>query len=69
MYVCICAAVNDATIREAVAGGVHDWKTLCNEHNIAKQCGKCACLAREIFLASLEKTAKESTTPVREAGQ
>lgn len=54
MIVCICHAVNDKTIRNAVRNGACSMRELRQELNVASQCGKCACMAKSIL--------KEETT-------
>lgn len=54
MIVCICHAVNDKAIRNAVRQGACSMRELRQELNVASQCGKCACMARSIL--------KEETT-------
>ena len=56
MYVCLCKGVTDSQIREAVADGVTDFRSLRQNLGLANQCGKCGILAREIFQASLTDT-------------
>lgn len=56
MYVCICSAVNDTTIRAAVVGGQTNFKALCRELNIVRTCGKCALCARNVFEQAKQKT-------------
>jgi len=61
MYVCICNAVNEARIKQAVQDGVLTWKELCHTLNIANQCGKCAISAKTFFDQQL--LLKSSTSP------
>lgn len=65
MYICICSAVTDGAIREAVEGGTGNWKTLCKDLQIASQCGKCAVCAKTLFVELMaEKAHKQDTEPV-----
>ena len=53
MYICICKGVTDAAIREAVrqgAGRMRDLKTCLG---VSKQCGICACHAKEVLEQAL----------------
>ena len=49
MYVCICNAVNEKAIRQAVADGINTWKELCKTLHVATQCGTCAIDAKAFF--------------------
>jgi bacterioferritin-associated ferredoxin len=48
MYVCICNAVTDRTIREAAASG-HSFADLRRRTGCSDCCGSCEDMAREIF--------------------
>lgn len=64
MYVCICHAVTDEHIKEAVQGGVCDMKNLCCQLKIASQCGKCGTHAKQVFSSQLKALQKKpSATP------
>jgi bacterioferritin-associated ferredoxin len=49
MYICICAAVTDTTIRKSMADGDKNFKALCKELHVAQECGKCGSCARALF--------------------
>jgi bacterioferritin-associated ferredoxin len=49
MYVCICNAVTDRSIREAAANGVRTIDELRRRTGCADCCGSCADLAGEIL--------------------
>lgn len=51
MFVCVCKAVTDDHIREAVADGVRDFDTLREQLNLANECGTCENTARDVFEA------------------
>ncbi|WP_101760192.1 bacterioferritin-associated ferredoxin [Oceanicoccus sp. KOV_DT_Chl] len=53
MYVCLCKAVTDSQIREAVANGATQFGQVRKELGLASQCGKCGILAREVFTESM----------------
>ncbi len=55
MYVCLCHAITDQQIRTAVADGCSSMRDLRNELNIATQCGRCACHARDLLKSTLLK--------------
>jgi bacterioferritin-associated ferredoxin len=49
MYVCICKAVTEKHIQEAVRSGVNDYKVLRDKTGVASQCGKCGNDAKNCF--------------------
>jgi bacterioferritin-associated ferredoxin len=49
MYVCICNAVTDRTIREAASAGVQSFAELRSRTGCGDCCGSCEDLAREIL--------------------
>ena len=49
MYVCICNAVTERTIREAAASGVRTLSELSRRTVCSDCCGSCADLANEIL--------------------
>ena len=59
MYVCLCKAVTDSQIREAVAEGATRFGQLRKDLGLATQCGKCGILAREVFNDSLQRNIDE----------
>jgi len=58
MWVCICNAVNERRISQAVQDGTNNWKELCRELKIASQCGKCAIAAKAFFEKELAAKAQ-----------
>ncbi|MES2917035.1 MAG: bacterioferritin-associated ferredoxin [Pseudomonadota bacterium] len=57
MYVCLCKAVTDSHIREAVNQGCCSMRELRNELGVATQCGRCAVTAREVLDEALTEQA------------
>ncbi len=55
MYICICKAVTDNQIREAVENGATNFPQVRKELGLASQCGKCGILAREVFNESINR--------------
>ncbi|MBS4097512.1 MAG: (2Fe-2S)-binding protein [Sulfuricella sp.] len=59
MYVCICQAVTDRQIREAICNGAISLGELRETLGIATQCGRCAeyaqCLLKETRSSDCEK--------------
>lgn len=56
MYVCLCNAVTDNQIREAVAQGTCTYKELRKNLGIAGQCGKCGKCAKKILNQALAES-------------
>jgi len=56
MYVCICNAVTDSDIRNAVEDGVRNMKQLGQETGCSSTCGCCRDMAREILQQALEES-------------
>jgi bacterioferritin-associated ferredoxin len=48
MYVCLCEGVTDTQIRDAVYEGCCSYREVRGTLGIASQCGKCACLAKQV---------------------
>jgi bacterioferritin-associated ferredoxin len=63
MYVCICMAVNERRILQAMADGADTWAKLVRRLKIATQCGKCKSEAREFFLRELARTDVHRSLP------
>ncbi|MEK6736336.1 MAG: (2Fe-2S)-binding protein [Pseudomonadota bacterium] len=49
MYVCICKAVTDSAIREAVYQGADRMRDLKACLGVTEQCGICACEAKQVL--------------------
>jgi len=49
MYVCICQAVTERQVREAVKQGVQSMRALRDHLGVASECGKCARCAQGIL--------------------
>jgi len=56
MYICICKAVSDSTIRQSVNEGVNTFRELSARTGCGTQCGSCVTLAREVMDQALEAT-------------
>lgn len=63
MYICICSAVTDSCIREAVQKGACSLRDLRNELGVGSGCGKCVPQAYEVLSACLENKPGALTTP------
>ena len=65
MYVCICNAVTDGHIRQAVKNGASTMRDIYARCGVAKSCGKCACLARDILREAVQATPHSGVDPAR----
>ncbi len=54
MYICLCKAITDSHIREAVEKGATKFGQVRKELGLASQCGKCGILARDVFDQTIE---------------
>lgn len=48
MYVCICKSVTDHRIRQSVEDGARSWREVQADTGCGTQCGKCACLGKDV---------------------
>ncbi|CAH0150091.1 MULTISPECIES: bacterioferritin-associated ferredoxin [Pseudomonas] len=53
MYVCLCEGVTDGQIREAIYEGCCSYREVRETLGVASQCGKCACLAKQVVRETL----------------
>ncbi|WP_371374991.1 bacterioferritin-associated ferredoxin [Thalassotalea aquiviva] len=49
MFVCICHAITEKDIENAVANGAGSMKALREQLNVASQCGKCSQFAKSVL--------------------
>ena len=47
MYVCVCKAVTERQVRQAVNNGAQSLKDLRRELGVTSDCGQCAACARQ----------------------
>lgn len=59
MYVCVCKAVTDGQVREAVSQGCCSLRELRIELGVGAQCGRCLPLAREVLDEALQECARD----------
>lgn len=55
MYVCLCQGITDSQIRAAIEGGANCLRDVRESLGVMKQCGKCACLTKDIVDGCLEQ--------------
>jgi bacterioferritin-associated ferredoxin len=53
MYICICHAVTDSTIRQAVRRGASSFRELSFDTGCGTQCGSCVSQVREVMSGAL----------------
>lgn len=56
MYVCVCNAVRDSQIRDALARGCNDLDALSAELGVGNGCGTCVEYARALIEAQQEQS-------------
>lgn len=64
MYICVCKAVTDRQIEQAVREGACSLRDLTRECGLGTGCGKCVPAAREVLGACLMK---QTTAPQADA--
>ena len=60
MYVCVCRAVTERQIDNAVRAGARTLKDLRRELGVASGCGQCAAAARQCLEQARQRLALES---------
>lgn len=60
MYVCVCNAVTERHIGQAVREGASTLRELRTKLGVASECGRCACCARDCLRSEL---ATQTRTP------
>ena len=63
MYVCLCHAVTERQVAEAIDRGARCIKDLRAQLSITATCGKCASCARECIQNKVAKLAQASVQP------
>jgi bacterioferritin-associated ferredoxin len=53
MYVCLCQGVTDGQIRDAIYEGCCSYREVREATGVATQCGKCACVAKQVVRDTL----------------
>ncbi|QEM83225.1 (2Fe-2S)-binding protein [Halomonas binhaiensis] len=60
MYVCLCKGISDRHLRQSVEDGSHSWRQVQRETGCGTQCGKCACVGKQIVREAIhEKLSQE----------
>ena len=58
MYVCLCQGITDSQIRAAVESGADSLRQVREALGVMSQCGKCACLTKDIVDTCLQGAAQ-----------
>lgn len=53
MFVCLCNAVSDSQIEDAVDAGVTSFEAIQDSLGVANTCGTCECEVKQILSAKL----------------
>ncbi len=64
MYICLCHAVTDRAIVDAVDRGVRSYSELSFSTGCGTQCGSCAKTARQIFKEAIDARSEPALTVV-----
>lgn len=59
MYVCLCKGITDGQIIAAMEEGATSIRDVRDQLGVMTQCGKCACLTREIMNSHKDQMAQE----------
>ncbi len=57
MYVCVCSAVTERQIHQAVHEGAKTLKDLRRDYGVTAECGRCAACARQCLRDAHEASA------------
>lgn len=64
MYVCVCKAVTERQIHEAITDGARTLKDLRRALDITRECGQCATCARQCLKDAAEEQRHAVNAPV-----
>ncbi|CAD5109175.1 bacterioferritin-associated ferredoxin [Zestomonas carbonaria] len=68
MYVCLCQGVTDGQIREAIYEGCCSYRDVRENLGVGTQCGKCACLAKQVVRETLGEVQSSQASLAYPAG-
>ncbi|MCB1958464.1 MAG: (2Fe-2S)-binding protein [Rhodocyclaceae bacterium] len=66
MYVCVCKAVTEREVHQAIRGGARSLRDLRSDLGIIEECGRCAGCARQC-LRDAEAHASDASHPLHYA--
>ena len=61
MYICVCKAVTERDIHDAVRHGVHSMKQLSRELGVGKECGLCVGCAKDCLHEARNRLQQEQS--------
>lgn len=65
MFVCVCSAVTDHQIIDAIDDGVCNFQDLQEKLGVAKTCGTCSCEVKKMLQTKVEQTlSRQSAQPL-----
>lgn len=62
MIVCLCKAVSESQIDQAIDDGLDTFSKLQNSLSVAKQCGACSCEVKSILKHRAKQRSKEANS-------
>ena len=68
MYVCLCQGVTDGQIRDAIYEGCCSYREVRETTGVATQCGKCACLAKQVVRETIAEVQSSQASLAYPAG-
>jgi bacterioferritin-associated ferredoxin len=66
--VCLCQGVTDGQFREAIYEGCCSYREVREATGVASQCGKCACLAKQVVRETLSNVQSAQVSLAYPAG-
>lgn len=63
MYICLCKGITDKHIRNEVANGSDNMRSICSKLGVASQCGKCGNHAKQVFKQTINQIRLQSASP------
>ncbi len=57
MYVCLCFGITDKHLKNAVQQGCGNYGEVRSCTRVGTQCGKCACMAKQVVREEIASTA------------
>jgi len=68
MFVCLCCAVSDTTIRHAIRSGARNTDAVGDACGAGTQCGKCRTMIEVMIMHETERLVRPTGRPTEEQG-
>lgn len=68
MFVCVCSAVSDRQIENAIDEGITSFEAMQDELGVAKACGTCSCEVKRVLQDRLSKALSVHTSQLQTTG-